>query len=497
MEYVVSRVLDLSAAATPNQVAATLGDEKVTYLQCARAAAQLAHALTAWGVRKGDRVLYWADTSLRSIDISFALHHIGAVFVPANPAYSQSEIEAVVDYLEPAFVVADPAHQDQGAAVAKRVNAKFGVLGGRGDGVDLDDAMTKASDQRPDDVARGSDPYVMFLTSGSTGKPKAAVLSHRAQWNRVASSPAYDLVCGGPGVGSMFPLFHMAGWHMIHQAFSRRRPVHLTKQASAEQLWKIVEEHRPIEFYGIPAVWRRMLENSSKRDGSSLKYVLTGTSRVELDLLEELSARFPQARNGIYYGSTEMGVCLGIGHEDIKAHPYSVGTPMPGMEARIDDGELVLRGDTMMDGYYRLPNETNEAIRNGWYHTGDLVSVDQDGYYEIVGRRREIIRSGGESIAPVEVEAAIADIPGIREVAVVGLPHESWGEIVCAVLVMDQNTQTLTVETLRAHLKDRLAAFKHPRQIEVRLETLPRTTATGQIQRSRVKQEILAASSRT
>jgi malonyl-CoA/methylmalonyl-CoA synthetase len=123
--------LDLAVAATPNQIVATLGDDKVTYLQCARAAARLAHVLIHWGVRKGDRVLYWSDTSLRAIDISFAVSYADAIFVPANPAYSQAEIEAVIDYLEPAFVVLDPAHQEIGAAAARRVNAKVGILGGR------------------------------------------------------------------------------------------------------------------------------------------------------------------------------------------------------------------------------------------------------------------------------------------------------------------------------------------------------------------------------
>jgi acyl-CoA synthetase (AMP-forming)/AMP-acid ligase II len=498
LDYIVSRVLDLAVAATPNRIAATLGDDAITYLQCERAAARLAQVLVNWGVRKGDRILYWSSISLRDLDIFFACSHVGAIFVPANPAYSQAEFDAVADYIEPAFVVAGPSHMERAAIAAKRVNAKFGVLGSRGSvpGLDFDTAMTKSVEQRPARSANGADECVMFLTSGSTGKPKAVVISHRAQYNRSCSSPSYDLACGGGGVVSMFPLFHMAGWHMVLQAFSRRRTVHLTRQANADQLWNIVEQHRPFEFYGIPAVWRRVLENSTKRDGSSLGSVLTGTSRVELDLLEELRARFPDARNGIFYGSTEMGVCMGIGHDDILTHPYSVGTPMPGLEARIDDGELLLRGDTIMEGYFRLPDETNEAIADNWYRTGDLVSVDADGFYEIVGRRREIIRSGGESIAPVEVEAAIAGFPGIREVAVVGLPHDSWGEMVCAVVVLEANAQAPTVEALRSHIKDSLAAFKHPRMVHTWSTSLPRTGATGQIQRRKVQQEIIAAQNR-
>ena len=318
------------------------------------------------------------------------------------------------------------------------------------------------------------------------------IVSHQTHFLRTYSAQGYDGVCGGRGHVCMFPLFHMAGWYMILQAIGKRRAIHLTPQASAKELWDIVDTHRPQELYCIPAVWRRLLEDVGSHDTRCINTALTGTSRVEFDLVEALRAHFPNATNGIYYGSTEMGVTLGMGHEDILLHPAAVGTPMPYIEARIDDGELLLRGETAMDGYYNLPAQTAEVFDNGWYRTGDLVEVDPEGYYEIVGRRREIIRSGGETIAPSEVEAALADMIGVEEVAVVGLPHEAWGEIVCAVLVMRTGSELPSVDAVRAHLKPRLAAFKHPRLVHPRTDRLPRTGATGQIQRSQIKQELMA-----
>ncbi len=490
----ISRILDIAAAAVPDKVAATLEDDAVTYRQCAQAAARLAHALTHIGLRKGDRVLYWADISLRAIDIFFAVSQAGGVFVPANPAFSSGELDAVLDYLQPAFIIADHARQDEAAAGAARVGATLGVIGGAGAGIDLDAASARASDALPIALASGGDPNVFFLTSGSTGRPKAVIVSHRAHFLRTYSSQSYDAVAGGRGHACMFPLFHMAGWYMILQAFGRRRPIHLTPQASAGALWDIVARHQPQELYCIPAVWRRLLEDGARRDGSCILQALTGTSRVELDLVEGLRRHFPKARNGIYYGSTEMGVTLGIGHEDIFAHPGSVGTPMPYIDARIDDGELLLRGLTAMDGYYNLPAETAEVFQQGWYRTGDLVEVDGDGFYEIVGRRREVIRSGGETVAPAEVEAAILEMDGVEEVAVVGLPDEAWGELVCAVLVMAPGREMPTVEAVRAHLGGRLAAYKHPRIVHPRIDRLPRTGATGQIQRNRIKQDIIEMS---
>jgi acyl-CoA synthetase (AMP-forming)/AMP-acid ligase II len=494
MGETIPRLLQLAVSATPDRICATLDDEAVTYRQCAQRAARLANALAGWGVRHGDRVLYWADLSLAQIDLFFAVSQLGAVFVPANPAYSRAEFDAVVDYIEPQVVIADPARQADARAGAGRVEARFAVLGGATGslaGFDLQAAAAAAADRAASAWPNGSDPNVMFLTSGSTGRPKAVVLSHRAHWLRTISSAHYDNVCGGRGTVCMFPLYHMAGWYMILSAIGRRRPIHLTRQASADQLWAIIARHQPQELYGIPAVWRRLLEG--KGDGRGLVLALTGTSRVEPDLVEAIRARFPNARNGVYYGSTEMGVSLGIGHDDIDLHPYSVGLPMPGVEARVEDGELLLRADTAMDGYFRLPEETAEAMVDGWYHSGDLVQADADGYFEIVGRRKEMIRSGGEWIAPAEVEAALAELPGLREAAVVGLPHESWGELVCAVLVVAPGIEAPDLAAVRAHLADRLAPFKHPRRIEVVREPLPRTGATGQVQRSRVRQDLMSA----
>jgi fatty-acyl-CoA synthase len=256
-------------------------------------------------------------------------------------------------------------------------------------------------------------------------------------------------------------------------------------------LWTIIEQQRPQELYCIPAIWRRLLEHADGGDGRYLTRALTGTSRVEPDLIDKIRVRFPNARTGIFYGSTEVGVSLGISHEDILTHPYSIGMPMPNVEARLVDGELQLKSDTIMSEYFGLAKETNDVLQEGWYRSGDLATVDADGFYTIVGRRREVIRSGGETVAPAEVEAAIAAMRGIQDVAVIGLPDATWGEIVCAVIAVESEADAPSVEALRSHLSGHLASFKHPRRIEVSRSPLPRTPATGQLQRNRIKQEIM------
>lgn len=494
VEYTVSKLLRIAAATAPNRIAATLDEEAVTFRDCDRKAARLAHALTNWGVRRQHRVVYWADISLRTIDLYFALSHVGAIFVPVNPALSLPELHAVIDYLEPHFIVAGAGHAAAAESVARRAGVPLGVLGGGRScpGHDLDDAASRASDGAAPDCASSADIQVMFLTSGSTGRPKAVRISQKAQWMRCASSPSYTEVGGGRGTANMFPLFHMAGWHMTVQSVARRRAVHLVQRASSEALWQVIEAHQPQELYAIPAVWRRLLDGGAGRDGRCLVHAFTGTSRVEPELVDAILQRFQGARTGVYYGSTELGNAIGIGHDDLLDHPYSVGIPLPGVEARIEDGELLLRSETMMDGYHALPEETAAALQGGWYHTGDLAEVSPDGFFEIVGRRREIIRSGGESIAPAEVEAALRTLPDVADVAVVGLPHEGWGEVVCAVFVMQAGKETPSIEALRGALADRLASFKHPRIVRAASGPLPRTLATGQIQRSQIRQALIA-----
>jgi fatty-acyl-CoA synthase len=214
---------------------------------------------------------------------------------------------------------------------------------------------------------------------------------------------------------------------------------------------------------------------------------------VSRELLLEIKERLPGTETTISYGSTEMGVATTLGDHDLFRKEGSIGRPNPGFDAAIIDGELCLRGETVMTGYLDLPDETAAVLEDGWYKSGDLADTDDEGYLTITGRRREIIRSGGETIAPSEVEAAIEGFPGVREVGVVGLPDDSWGEIVCAVLVVEPGAPTPSVESVRAYLNTRLASFKHPRAVRL-VASLPRTAATGQMQRSRLRDTLLAAS---
>jgi acyl-CoA synthetase (AMP-forming)/AMP-acid ligase II len=316
------------------------------------------------------------------------------------------------------------------------------------------------------------------------------MVSQRATWLRTHAGAAAHSTTGGAGEVIMFPLFHMAGWNFAMMAWSARHAAHLVARADADQILSAVGRWSPSVLYCIPAVWRRILESDLKVDTTPVEWALTGTSQVTPELLEGIKRMFPAARTTVNYGSTETARAVALRDPDLFTHPGSVGHPIPGVQAKVaDDGELLLTSDRLMSGYFELPAETAQALRGGWYHTGDLAEMDDEGYLSIVGRKKEVIRTGGETVAPVEVEAALAGYPGLADLAIVGVPDARWGEVVCAVVVLHDGAGVPGIEELRAHIGDRLAPYKHPRRVVV-AEVLPRTSATGQVQRAKLVEQI-------
>jgi acyl-CoA synthetase (AMP-forming)/AMP-acid ligase II len=484
-----SDVLDAAVSTTPRSTAVTLGEEAMTFSEMDLRANRMANALCGWGVSHGDRVAYWADMAIDASSLQFGLGRLGAVFVPMNPAYSDDEARKVLEYLDPRVLLADSRHLDRSDALCGELGlpllASGPGKGGAGRWSSLDELAASSSSSTPDVRAPAEDDvFAIFLTSGSTGTPKGVMVSQRATWLRAFAGSLNSVAGGGPGQLIMFPLFHMAGWFFAYHAWSLHQAAHLVARPDGARLLGEVERHRPGSLYCIPAVWQRILDESGSYDTSSLEFALIGTSRVEPELLYSIKERFPSTRTTVSYGSTEMGRALSLGDHDLFRKPYSVGLPIPGFRAHVAaDGELLLASDTCMSGYYNLPAETGIALRDGWYHTGDRVEVDDDGYFSVVGRTKEMIRSGGEWVAPVEVETALADYPGILEVAVFGAPDPRWGELVCAAVVMRDGAPVPPVEDLRRHLDGRLAGYKHPRRV-IAVDEVPRTAATGQLQRS-------------
>jgi len=477
-------ILTRAAHLTPTRVAATLDDARRTFAEIDASSNQAAHRLRSEGVQHRDRVAWWGPTDLVALDVSYGTTKLGAALAPINPAFTETEATNALDYLRPRVVVTHAACDEQARAVCTTLGVPVVTA--------TDDWLQGAATAPIPRVGDAEDACAVFLTSGSTGVSKGALLSHRAAWLRATLREAEDGTPGPAGEVNMFGFFHMAGWYFLEHAWAVGRAVHLVHRADADDLLAAVDRWRASTLYCIPAVWQRILDDGARYDGSSLREVLTGTSRVDLGLVDALKARFPGSWTSVAYGSTEIGRGAVLADRDLYAKPGSVGLPPPAVHAEIDDdGELLLRGPTMFSGYLERPEATASAIdADGWFHTGDLATRDADGYLTISGRRSEGIRSGGEWIAPVEVEAAILTHPAVAEVGVVGLPDAQWGELVCAAIVPKPDAQVPTVEELRVHLGSLLVAPKHPRVV-VAVERLPHTDATGQIRRAALRREIL------
>jgi fatty-acyl-CoA synthase len=474
----IGEMLANAARVAPDSIAATLDDDALTFGEVDRHANRIANGLRGLGIGRGDRVLWWGDTSLDAIPVFAALAKIGAVFAPLNARASVEEVAPVAEYARPRLLLCGPSHLEAGAELAASVGMAFSASTPTGD---AGAPAPSALDER--------DPHVIFFTSGSTGRPKGAVLSHRANWLRTYVGAT--TTAGGAGTVCMFPLFHMAGWTIAMGAWQGRRPVHFVRTPDAERLLHATAHHRAARLYCIPAVWSRVLEHGvGKVDLSTLEEADTGTSATPPELLRAIKDALPHTRTRVFYGSTEAGPGVQLGDADLFRKPGSVGFAQPGVDVRLaPDGEVVMRSPFLMDGYFDDPAATDDALRAGWYHTGDLGAFDDEGYLSIVGRARDVIRTGGETVAPPEVELVLGSHPAVGEVAVVGVPDPQWGEVVTAVVVPRPGSAPLDLAALRSFCDGRLAPFKQPRRLAV-VDALPRTAATGQVQRTLIVERL-------
>ena len=216
----------------------------------------------------------------------------------------------------------------------------------------------------------------------------------------------------------------------------------------------------------------------------------TGTSATPIELLEAIRTALPGATLRVFYGSTEAGPVAMLEDVDIARKPGSCGAVGPTAEVRLDpSGEVLVRGPLVFDGYFDDPRSTEDAFDDGWFRTGDLAVRDEEGYLTIIGRARDVIRTGGETVAPSEVEEALAGHPSVADVAVVGLPDVQWGEIVCAVVVTSEGSSPPGLDDLRSYCGPRLARFKHPRRLVV-VDAIPRTESTNQVQRRLLAEQL-------
>jgi fatty-acyl-CoA synthase len=477
----------------------------LTYRQLDRRANQLANALIAEGVARGDRVAVLGRNSLEYIAIYFALAKLGAVMVPVNFWYRAAELKYTIDQSGSSTLLLAGQFLDTLAPVARELPSLRRIYCYDASGLtpfpSLEALAEAGSDAEPAVALDERDPHIILYTSGTTGFPKGATLSHRAHYLHAL---AWALQTGQSedDVGLVvYPLFHTGGPDCVllpHFAVGGTVVVH--DGAEPDLVLRAIEQHRLTNVFCVPTVWRRLLAHPSlaDRDLASVRRCLGSSDTLPPDLLDEILARFG-SDVFVTYGLTEAGCILTFSRltRQDRTKIASVGKPHPLVDLRVvgpDDvdlpigqvGEIVARGPTLMDGYWAMPERTAEAMRGGWLHTGDSGRFDADGCLYVVGRIKDMIVSGGEKIYPLEVERLLRLHPAIADCALVGVPDREWGESVLAVVVARPGA-SIVAEDVACFVRARLAGYKSPRYVEV-VDALPVTTATGKVQKGVLRQ---------
>jgi acyl-CoA synthetase (AMP-forming)/AMP-acid ligase II len=449
--------------------------ERVTYRQANSRANQVAHYLRSTGLAPGDRVAVLQSNTPLHAEAYFASAKAGFLFVELNWRLTSAELSyQLLDSGASAIL-----HGDDQAQLVAPLREQF--PGARF--VNVDDAETLAqvraqSTHEPPIGATLEDPLFMMYTSGTTGRPKGALMPHRANvaWLNSLMTTS-DLHLGDRQI-VVAPLFHIAGLGMTMAAVCRGMTTVLLRAFDPAAMWDVIERERITGFFAVPAMLKFMYDHPRRRtaDTSTLRWVVCGAAPVPVTLIEAYAAMGIDIHQ--VYGATEThgGICM-ITTENARRKVGSTGLPYFGIDVRVVDkagndvppgapGEVITRGPHLISGYWNLPDATREAIRDGWFHTGDIGEVDEEGFIYIKDRSKDMVISGGENVYPAEVEDVLLAHPGVKQVAVIGQPSARWGECPCAVVVMADSwagDEAGLAEELKAHVRNRLARYKQPK----------------------------------
>lgn len=476
---------------------------------------RLARALLDRGARSGDRVAVLCHNGPELVKTFFACARIGAICVPLNFRCAAPELEYLLDDSGAEHVVVDaglfPVLDEALGDRALKTCLVVGE-GHNSRGAESFEAALRGSDPTPVTVPVNElDPALIMYTSGTTGRPKGAVLSHYNLMVQCASRIAHiglPVDCRVWLIAT--PLFHIGAFSGMLPAIQVGATVVLAPSGAFDpaETVEILERERVGYCFLVPAQWQALcsLPGLAERDLSSLQVISWGAAPATTTLIRALLDAFPSASIFTAFGQTETSpvttILLG---RDAERKIGSVGTPLLNVEVRIVDtemndvavgevGEIVYRGPSVMSGYWNKPAETAEAFRGGWFHSGDLVRQDEDGYIYVVDRLKDMIISGGENIYCAEVEDVLAKHPAVAEVAVIGSPHERWGEIPHAVVVPVDAAAPPTLDAIADWCRSRLARYKCPGQLTI-LPQLPRNT-TGKVQKNVLRSELTEYSGR-
>ena len=492
---------------TPNEeIAFRLDQSSLSYLELSTRARRYADALRQAGFRPGDRIAVQAETSLELI-IALVGHLWGGfIHVPINTRYRDAEIQHILSDSGASILLTDAtafARQLDPSAcpMAKRLDLhQYVELSAQPDG---DAALSPAA--LPDDDLTA----MLIYTSGTTGKSKGVALSRRALEANVGATTRGWRFSARDHLVLALPLFHVHGLCLgVLGTLLHRMKTTLLRRFTSQSVLDVFDTSASV-FMGVPTMYTRLVRHldAHPESAESLKKARLFTSGSAA-LPADLHRRFKKLTGHEIlerYGMSETGFTLSNPYEG-RRQAGTVGFPVSGYQAKVvsDDGalceagqqgELWVKGDGLMRGYWNQPEATEQAIQAGWFRTGDVVLRQADGYFRIMGRASaDIIKSGGFKISALEIEAVLLEHPWVDEVAVVGIPDPEWGERIVAAVVPSQDSEPLSTATLSLFVRERLAHYKQPRLV-LPLESLPRN-ALGKIQKHLLRPILVEAAAR-
>jgi long-chain acyl-CoA synthetase len=478
----LARILDDTARAHPDRPAIRLDDLTLTYRQLSDLSARAADWLHEHGVEPGDRVGIMLPNIVQFPVLYYGVLRAGGTVVPMNPLLKAREIEHYLSDSGAKLVFATSPEGATGAA----------AVGAQAVSVEADTLTEIAARPSSAEIAARADDdtAVILYTSGTTGTPKGAELTH-ANLRHNAAVAATTLLDLGPDdvVMGCLPLFHSFGQTCgLNAAVVSGACLTLIPRFDPVTALKVIERDRVTLFEGVPTMYVAMLNaGPSVADTSSLRLGISGGAALPVEVLRGFEQAFgtPIIEG---YGLSETSPVATFNTPD-RRKPGTIGLPIAGVELKLVDpdgaevaegavGEIAIRGHNVMKGYWQRPDASAAAIRDGWFHSGDMATRDADGFYTIVDRKKDLIIRGGFNVYPREIEEVLYEHPAVLEAAVVSTPHPTHGEEVVAAVALRPGA-TATAAELRDHVKARVAAYKYPRHVWL-VDALPKG-ATGKV----------------
>lgn len=497
----ISELLARNGRKYPEQTAVIEEHQQLTYAQLDTQVNQLAHSLKNHGINEGDKVLLFMPNTSNFLLTYFAVLRLGGIIVPVSARLTPTELEYIINHSEAKALVTEHILYNSCAPIQDKFRLLWVKTGPEVDGWYSFENLLASGEKEPivcqlkeDDIA------TMLYTSGTTGNPKGVLFSYRNILT-VATMICIEMEMKKESrILHMMPLSHSAPLHLFLISGTYVGATHLLTPAfTPELLLNVVESWKPTHFFGAPVAYLLTAKNPyiEKRDLSSMTHWVYGGAPLDQKEVQFLRQAFKTDQLYCVYGLTEAGPNgTLLRPEEHRGKEGSIGQRAAlNCELKLvnDDGdevgpnkpgEIILSGEGNMIGYYKDDEKTEEALKNGWLYTGDMAKMDDDGFIWVIDRKKDMIISGGINVFPKEVEAVLNQHPSISESAVVGVPHEDWGETVVAYVVVKEVIDDIERDC-KQFLSNKLADYKIPRKIEV-IDQLPRNP-TGKILKHQLK----------